>query len=104
MHASATLQINAPRAGQAYLSFKATGLGQPKELQIYHGDQLVFDQQVSALQTYTTTGPLGIPQGVSTLTFRSPGGTVSPSELGLGNDQRKLSFAILDARLVVSEK
>jgi hypothetical protein len=104
MHESATLQIEAPRAEQAYLTFKAAGLGQPKPLQIYHGDRLVFDGTVSALQTYTTTGPLGIPQGVSTLTFRSPDGTISPSELGLGKDPRKLSFAILDAKLVPAQK
>jgi hypothetical protein len=100
MHDTATLQIQAPEAETSYLTFKATALGQPKPLQIYHGDQLVFSDTVSALKTYTTTGLLGIPRGVSTLTFRSPDGTISPSELGLGNDPRKLSFAILDAKLV----
>jgi len=104
MHDTSTLQIQAPQAEQAYLTFEAAGLGQPKPLEIYHGDQLVFSDTVSALQTYTTTGPLGIPQGVSTLTFRSPDGTISPSELGLGNDPRKLSFAILDAKLVDATK
>jgi hypothetical protein len=104
MHNKATLQIDAPQAEKAYLSFRAAGLGQPRRLQIYHGNQLVFDDTISALQTYRTSGPLGIPQGVSTLTFVSPDGTISPSELGLGNDPRKLSFAILDARLEPAQK
>ena len=95
----ATLRINSPERMDAYLTFQATGLGPPRRLQVFHGDQLVFDQQVSALQTYRTSGPLGLPQGVSTLTFVSPDGTVSPAELGLGPDPRRLGFAILNASL-----
>jgi hypothetical protein len=104
MHDRSTLQINAPQPQNAYLTFQATGLGQPRRLQIFHGDQLVFDEMVSGLQTYRTKGPLGLPQGVSTLTFLSPDGTISPSELGLGDDPRRLSFAILDARLEPVQK
>jgi hypothetical protein len=66
---------------------------------VYHGDQLVFDQEVSGLQTYRTSGPLGLPAGVSTLTFVSPDGTVSPAELGMGEDPRRLGFSILNAKL-----
>jgi hypothetical protein len=99
MHDEATVQIDSPQATEAYLTFRAAGLGPPKRLQIFHGDTLVFDQEVSALQEYRTDGPLGIPQGISTLTFRSPDGTISPSELGMGDDPRRLSFAILDAKL-----
>lgn len=100
----ATVRIDAPSAGQAYLSFRAAGIGPPRRLQIFHGDQLIFDETVSALQTYKTSGPLGIPQGVSTLTFSSPDGTISPSELGMGDDPRRLSFAILDASLEPVQK
>jgi hypothetical protein len=95
----ATLRVDSPKRMDAYLTFQATGLGPPRRLQVFHGDQLVFDQQVSALQTYRTSGPLGLPQGVSTLTFVSPDGTVSPAELDLGPDPRRLGFAILNARL-----
>jgi hypothetical protein len=104
MHDRATLQIDAPQATNAFLSFKAAGLGPPRRLQIYHGDQLVFEGSVSALEALTTTGPLGIPQGVSTLTFVSPDGTISPAELGLGNDSRRLGFAILDVKLEPAQK
>ena len=104
MHDRATLQISAPNAGDAFLTFRASGLGQPRRLQIFHGNLLVFDEMVSGLQTYRTKGPLGIPLGVSTLTFVSPDGTISPSELGMGSDPRKLSFAILDARLESAQR
>jgi hypothetical protein len=95
----ATVDINSPSAQQAYLVFRATTVGPPRRLQIYHGDHLVFDAQISGLQEYTTRGPLGLPVGISTLTFVSPEGTVSPASLGLGNDPRQLSFAILDLHL-----
>jgi len=101
---SATLRIDAPQASQDFLTFKASGLGPPRRLQIFHGDTLVFDKEVSALQTYTTDGPLGLPQGVSTLRFVSPEGTTSPSQLGMNSDPRQLSFAILQVALVPVEK
>lgn len=100
----ATLRIDSPERQDAFLTFQSTGLGPPRRLQIYHGDQVIFDQEVAALQTYRTTGPLGLPQGVSTLTFVSPDGTTSPAELGMGNDPRRLSFAILKAKLEPVEK
>ncbi len=100
----ATFRIDSPRQMDAYLTFQASGLGPPRRLQIFHGDQLVVDQVVSGLQTFTTSGPLGLPQGVSTLTFVSPDGTSSPAELGLNTDPRRLSFAILNAKLVPVEK
>ncbi len=98
MHAEATLRIDSPRAQEAYLVFRAAGLGQVKPLQIRHGDQLVFSGEVGGLKEYKV-GPLQIPAGAGALTFTSPDGTVSPSQLGLGDDPRQLSFAVLDARL-----
>jgi hypothetical protein len=104
MATSATLRIDSPQRMDAFLTFQAAGLGPPRRLQVYHGDQLVFDQQVSALETYRTSGPLGLPAGVSTLTFVSPDGTVSPAELGISDDPRRLGFAILNASLEPVEK
>jgi hypothetical protein len=97
---SATVQTCAPHADQVCLPCLATGLGKAEPCQIYHGDTPVIDRMISAGQTYTPTGSLGIPPRLSTLTFRSPDGTISPTELGLGNDSRKLSFAILDPSLL----
>ncbi|MDQ5823349.1 MAG: hypothetical protein M3441_03945 [Chloroflexota bacterium] len=93
-----TLRIDAPRAEQAYLTFRAASLGRAKPLRILHGDHVVFDGVVGGLQPYRI-GPLGLPQGVSTLTFVSPEGTDSPRELGQGDDPRQLSFVVLDAAL-----
>ncbi len=100
MGREAALQIDAPVAGQAYLTFRSSSLGSPRQLQIYHGDHLVFDQKIEpALQTYKTSGPLGIPAGISTLRFVSPEGTISPTALGMGDDPRQLSFTFLDVGL-----
>jgi hypothetical protein len=95
----ATLRIDSPEPQEAYLVFRATTVGPARRLQIYHGDHLVFDDTVSALREYRTAGPLGLPAGVSVLSFVSPDGTVSPAQLGIGDDPRQLSFAVLDARL-----
>ncbi|MDQ3931200.1 MAG: hypothetical protein M3328_18900, partial [Chloroflexota bacterium] len=98
LHAQGTLRIDAPRAEQAYLTFRAASLGRAKPLKILHGDHVVFDGMVGGLVPYKI-GPLGLPQGVSTLTFISPEGTDSPRELGQGDDPRQLSFVVLDAAL-----
>lgn len=98
MRSQATLRIDAPRAEQAYLTFRAASLGREKPLKILHGDHVVFDGRVGGMQEYRI-GPLGLPQGVSTLTFISPEGTNSPRQLGLGDDPRQLSFVVLDAAL-----
>ncbi|HYP20509.1 MAG TPA: hypothetical protein VEY08_10575 [Chloroflexia bacterium] len=98
MHSQASLRIDAPAAGQAYLTFRAASLGRAKPLKVLHGDHVVFDGPVGGLQPFKI-GPLGIPQGVSTLTFISPEGTNSPRQLGQGDDPRQLSFVLLDAAL-----
>jgi hypothetical protein len=100
----ATIKVEAPAAIQAYLNFRAAGLGAPRRLQVYHGDVLVFDQTVGGLETFRTAGPLGIPGGTTILTFVSPDGTTSPIEQGLGDDPRQLSFALLDMRLEAVQK
>lgn len=104
MEQSATLTITSPSRQDAYLTFQASGLGPPRHLQIFHGSQLIFDQLVSGLQTYRTEGPLGLPEGESTLRFVSPDGTISPAQLGMGKDSRQLGFAILKAKLEPVEK
>ncbi|MEO5951117.1 MAG: hypothetical protein ABIQ44_01495, partial [Chloroflexia bacterium] len=104
METSATMTINSPTRQDAYLTFQASGLGPPRRLQIFHGDQLVFDKMVSGLQTFRTDGPLGLPQGESTLRFVSPDGTISPAQLGMGKDSRQLGFAMLKAKLEPVEK
>lgn len=98
LRASGTLRIDAPRAQQAYLTFRAASLGKARALKILHGDTVVFDGQIGGLAPQRI-GPLGLPAGVSTLTFISPEGTVSPAELKLGDDPRQLSFVVLDAKL-----
>jgi hypothetical protein len=98
LHAQGTLRIDAPVAGQAYLTFRAASLGRAKPLKVLHGDHVVFDGMVGGLQPYKI-GPLGLPQGVSTLTIISPEGTNSPRQLGQGDDPRQLSFVVLDAAL-----
>lgn len=98
LHAQGTLRIDAPRAEQAYLTFRAASLGRTKPLKILHGDHVVFDGMVGGLEPYKI-GPLGLPKGVSTLTFISPEGTNSPRQLGQGDDPRQLSFVVLDAAL-----
>jgi hypothetical protein len=100
----ATIDIEAPAAGEAHLTFRAAGLGQPKRLQIYHGNVLVFDQVVGGLEEFRTDGALRIPAGTSELTFVSPEGTSSPLALGMGDDPRQLSFAVLDLRLEQVQK
>jgi hypothetical protein len=100
MGLEASLRIDAPRAENAYLTFRAASLGSPRRLQIYHGDHVVFDQTIQpGLQTYQTKGPLGLPGGVSMLRFVSPDGTSSPAALGLGDDPRQLSVVFLDVAL-----
>ncbi|HET9495881.1 MAG TPA: hypothetical protein VFR15_16770 [Chloroflexia bacterium] len=99
MGSRATIEVEAPSLAEAYLEFRAAGLGSPRRLQVYHGEVLVFDRMIGGLQTFRTDGPLGLPEGTSTLTFVSPEGTVSPARLGLGDDPRQLSFALLDMRL-----
>ncbi|HVF99556.1 MAG TPA: hypothetical protein VND68_06940, partial [Chloroflexia bacterium] len=98
MHEQATLRIDAPAAGQAYLTFRAASLGRARPLKILHGDHVVFDGPVGGLEPFKI-GPLGLPQGVSTLTFISPEGTNSPRQLGQGDDPRQLSFVLLDVAL-----
>jgi hypothetical protein len=95
----ASLEVHAPQAQQAFFSFKATSLGPPRRLQVFHGDHLVFDQEVGPLQTYRTQGPLGLPAGESTLRLVSLEGTASPSEFGARGDERQLSFSFLDVQL-----
>lgn len=98
MREQATVRIDAPRSEAAYLTFRAASLGRAKSLKILHGDHVVFDGTVGGLEPHRI-GPLGVPQGVSTLTFISPEGTDSPRQLGLGDDPRHLSFVVLDAAL-----
>jgi hypothetical protein len=97
MHATGNLTIHAPHAKSTYLVFRATSLV-PRTLQVFHGERLVYEGQVGPLQEYRI-GPLGLPDGGSNLTFVSPEGTISPAELGMGDDPRQLSFAILDLEL-----
>jgi len=94
----ATLRIDSPGAEESRLTFRAAGLGEPRPLQIFHGDVKVFDAPIEALQQYRV-GPLGLPAGAGTLTFVSPEGTISPLQAGLGDDPRELSFALLDVKL-----
>ncbi len=98
MGTTATLRVDSPRSEAVTLRFRAAGLGEPQPLQIFQGKSKVFDGQVGALQEFSV-GPLSLPAGASTLTFISPSGTTSPAQLGMGDDPRQLSFAILDARL-----
>jgi hypothetical protein len=98
LHEQGTLRIDAPRAEQAFLTFRAASLGRAKPLKILHGDHVIFEGMVGGLMPYRI-GPLGLPQGVSLLTFISPEGTDSPRELGQGDDPRQLSFVVLDAAL-----
>jgi len=98
---NATLQVDSPDRRDATLRFRAASLGPPRGLQIFHGDNLVFEGDVGPLQEYTT-GPLGLPEGTSTLRFVSPTGTTSPAAMGQGSDPRQLSFALLDVGLDTS--
>ncbi|MDQ3928732.1 MAG: hypothetical protein M3328_06240, partial [Chloroflexota bacterium] len=93
----ATLRVDAPRSEQAYLVFRATAI-EPRTMQVFHGGTRVLEQQIGGLQEFKV-GPLGVPAGVSTITFVSPEGSVSPKQLGMGNDPRHLSFSVLEARL-----
>lgn len=98
MRDEATLQVDSPRAMEAFLRFRATSLGAARNVQVFHGDHKVFEGEVGPLIQYSI-GPLGLPEGKSTITFISPTGTTSPIALGMGNDPRQLSFAFLDAKL-----
>lgn len=98
MHDRATLRIDSPRRMDAMLRFRATSLGPARTLQVFHGDNKVFEGEVGPLIDYKI-GPLGLPEGVSMLTFVSPGGTASPASLGQGSDPRQLSFSFLGAKL-----
>lgn len=98
MHTTATLRIDSPRAENAYLTFRAASVGPSMPLQILHGTYQVFNGEVAALQQYRI-GPLGLPEGTSTLTFTSLKGTTSTLQLGTGDDPRQLSFVVLDAAL-----
>ena len=102
MGQEATLRIDSPRRMDTYLQFRATSLGKARALQIFHGGTKVFEGEVGPLTSYTV-GPLGLPQGVSHLSLKSLSGTDSPAGLGLGDDPRQLSFAILGAKLDVNQ-
>lgn len=100
MGAEATLQIDSDVARNAFLSFRSASLGSKKPLVIYHGDYKVFEGVIeTGVQTFRTTGPLGLPKGVSTLRFVSPEGAATPLELGLSDDPRWLSFVLMDVKL-----
>jgi hypothetical protein len=101
MGARATLRIDAPAATQAFLTFRAAGLGAPRRLHISHGDASVLEAKVGPLQSYRV-GPLSLPLGASTLVLASAEGTVSPAEVGAGDDPRQLGFAFLDVKLGAS--
>jgi hypothetical protein len=104
MGQEATLRIDAPRTENAFLTFRAGSLGGPRQLQIYHGDTLVFDATIQpGITEYRTKGPLGLPQGVSRLRFVSPTGTTSPADLGQGDDPRRLSFVLMSVGLEPSK-
>ena len=93
LHAEGTLRIDSPDKENDVLTFRAASLGKPRRLVIYHGDHVVFDGVIgTALTAYRTSGPLGLPQGTSTLRFVCPDGTSSPAELGMGDDPRQLSI------------
>jgi len=102
MHEESTWRVDSPRRMDAFLRFRATSLGPARTIQVFHGDHKVFEGEVGPLLAYII-GPLGLPEGVSTITLKSPTGTTSPIALGMGNDPRQLSFAILDAKLVVDQ-
>jgi hypothetical protein len=104
MRLDARLRIDAPEEGTAFLSFRAASLGFDRTLVIYHGDHKVFEEKVgTGVQPYRTSGPLGIPAGVSTLRLVSPQGTSAPLELGLSDDPRQLSFVLMELKLEPSQ-
>ena len=100
MAEQADLGIHATREASAYLSFRAAGLGEEHTMRITQGGNEIFSGKVGALREIRI-GPLDISAGDSEIHFSSPEGTVSPAELGLSDDPRRLSFAVLDARLEV---
>jgi hypothetical protein len=97
MRDEATLRIDSPSRTDATLRFNATTIGEPRRMVVRHGDVVVFDEEVGPLLEYAVR--LGLPEGKSELTIMNPEGTVTPSELGLGDDPRELGFAWLKARL-----
>jgi hypothetical protein len=97
MRETATLWLDAPSRLDSTLRFSATTIGDPRQLVIRHGDLVVFDEAVGPLRQYAVR--LGLPVGKSELKLISPQGTVSPRDLGLGDDPRMLGFALLDVRL-----
>ena len=100
MRGEASLGIEAPSRQDAFLVFRAGALGEARPLVIYHGDRKVFESVVQpGAQEYRTSGPLGIPSGTSVLRLISPEGTVSPAELGQGDDPRQLIFVLFDVHL-----
>jgi hypothetical protein len=99
MHAEGTLRIDSPGRQDAFFVFNAESLGQPRRIQVWHGDQKVFEGVVPAARQTFRIGPLGLPQGASTLRIVSLDGTTSPAKLGMGDDPRELSVVLLDAAL-----
>ena len=97
MSAEATLLIDAPTRAETTLRFRATTIGPPRRFVLRHGDAIIFDERVSALREYAVQ--LDLPGGKSVLHLSSPEGTVSPRQLGLGEDRRELGFALLDVKL-----
>jgi hypothetical protein len=99
---AATLRISSPAPNDARLSFRATTIGEPRQMVLRHGENIVFDETVGALREYEVE--LQLPEGESELHVLSPLGTVSPAQLGLGGDARRLGFAFLEIELEVVQE
>jgi len=72
-----------------------------RPLEIWLNDELLMTLPISAgleHQRYLTA-PFRLPVGTSLISLRAPEGGVSPASLGLGDDQRLLSFNIKEVQL-----
>jgi hypothetical protein len=94
---TAALRIDSPAQASYVLAFRATTIGEPRLLRISYEGSAVFEEPVGALTDYAV--PLNVPVGASSLKIESPGGTVSPADLGQATDPRQLGFAFLEVRL-----
>lgn len=86
---------------QVALQLDLYSLPGDRPLEIWLNDKLVMKLPIAAGQDvrHYVSAPFTLPAGTSLLTLRAPNGGVSPASLGLGDDQRELSFSIQQASL-----
>jgi hypothetical protein len=93
------LLIYAPTAGQYRLQLTMLAYGQPRLVEVWHGDTRLTEVPVEVGLTEATVA-LELAPGRHSLRLVAPAAGTSPRELGQGPDPRPLRVAVYAARIV----